>query len=75
MLPFTNKAILEGHEIKEFTQEDLEKAWTASVKAGLHCESSAAAAFAVLPQLEAARDDKVVVVSTGRGLVEAEWKQ
>jgi threonine synthase len=75
MLPFTNKALLEGHEIKEFTPEDLEKARMICNKSGLRYENSAAAAFAVLPQLEAARDDKIVVVSTGRGLVEAEWKQ
>lgn len=69
-----NKAQMEGHEVKEFTKEDLDRAMHVCRQAGIKCENSAAAAFSVLPQLDVARDDRVVVVNTGRGLVEAKFE-
>ncbi|MFH0835229.1 MAG: PLP-dependent lyase/thiolase [Candidatus Micrarchaeota archaeon] len=68
MLPFTNRMLKDGHSLLEFTNDDLEAAKKNAAEAGLKCEYSALAAFAILPQLDVKEHERVVVVSTGLGL-------
>lgn len=77
MLPFTNIAQEEGHIILEFTHEELADATQKVKQVGLKCESSAVAAFAVLPQLfKMCKNVKnrivyndIVVINTGSGIM------
>jgi threonine synthase len=77
MLPFTNIAQEEGHIILEFTHEELADAMQKVKQVGLKCEPSAAAAFAVLPQLFNMCKNKknrivyneIVVINTGSGIM------
>lgn len=65
------EAILkEGHSYIQLSEEQISRAYE-EVHSMISCEPSSAAAFAALPEMDIAKENKVIIINSGKGVWEA----